>query len=130
MAERVKKKKRGSVGAEIFDQIEKIVADQKVSRSAAFRRLGEKTGRRPGTVAANYYRVARQRGVKLRKRARRRSAAAARQRGGRARQPVISRALAALEEAATLLRQHAAEVAELRQENARLGQIRRLVGKK
>ena len=130
MAERASKKKRGSIGAEIFEQIEKIVADQKVSRSAAFRRLGEKTGRQPGTVAANYYRVARKRGVKLRKRAGRRGAAGAVRRSGRSGQTAISRALAALEQAGALLRQHAAEVAALRQENARLGQIRRLVGRK
>ncbi len=123
MAERARKKKRGSVGAEIFEQIEKIVADQKVSRSAAFRRLGEKTGRQPGTVAANYYRVARKRGAKVRKRAGRRGAAGAGQ-------TAIGRALAALEQAAALLRQHAAEVVALRQENARLGQIRKLVGRK
>jgi hypothetical protein len=54
---------RGSVGNEIFDQVEKLMADEGLSRTNAFQRLSEMTGRRAGTVAANYYRVARQRGA-------------------------------------------------------------------
>ena len=60
---------RGSVGNEIFDQVEKLMADEGLSRTHAFQRLSEKTGRRAGTVAANYYRVARQRGAPLQPRA-------------------------------------------------------------
>ena len=60
---------RGSVGNEIFDQVEKLMADEGLSRTNAFQRLSEMTGRRAGTVAANYYRVARQRGATLQPRA-------------------------------------------------------------
>lgn len=60
---------RGSIGNEIFEQVEKIVAEEGLTRTQAFQKLSEQTGRRAGTVAANYYRVAR--------RARRAPAAAA-----------------------------------------------------
>jgi hypothetical protein len=56
------KKKRGNIGREIFEQVEKLVADQKIPRLTAFKQLSQKTGRRVGTVAANYYRVARKSG--------------------------------------------------------------------
>src|SRR5688572_840706 len=60
---------RGNVGNEIFDQVEKLMAEEGLSRTNAFQRLSETTGRRAGTVAANYYRVARQRGAELQPRA-------------------------------------------------------------
>ena len=60
---------RGSVGNEIFDQVEQLMAEEGLSRTNAFQRLSEMTGRRAGTVAANYYRVARQRGAELQPRA-------------------------------------------------------------
>ena len=60
---------RGGVGNEIFDQVERLMAEEGLSRTNAFQRLSEMTGRRAGTVAANYYRVARQRGAPLQPRA-------------------------------------------------------------
>ena len=54
---------RGRIGVEIFEEVEKIVAAEGITRSEAFQRLSEQTGRRAGTVAANYYRIARQRGA-------------------------------------------------------------------
>ena len=57
------------MGNEIFDQVEKLMAEEGLSRTNAFQRLSEMTGRRAGTVAANYYRVARQRGAALQPRA-------------------------------------------------------------
>jgi cyanate lyase len=39
-------------GPEIFAQIEKMVAAEKIGRTEAFRRLAQKSGRQPGTVAA------------------------------------------------------------------------------
>lgn len=61
--------RRGNIGNEIFEQVEKLIADEGLSRTNAFARLSELTGRRAGTVAANYYRVARQRGAELQPRA-------------------------------------------------------------
>jgi hypothetical protein len=125
MAAKTTKKKRarrGSIGAEIFEQVEKMVADQQVGRTEAFRRLAAKTGRQQGTVAANYYRIARQRGAKLAPRRRRGS-------GGAGTGSVLKRALAALEDVGGLFRKLEEEILSLRKENLRLAAIRRLVGR-
>ncbi len=78
----------GEIGEQIFDQVEKLVAGG-MNRTEAFAKISADSGRRAGTVAANYYRVARKRaGGSLRKsksgarRATRKAAPAAR-RGGR-----------------------------------------------
>src|SRR5215470_1862986 len=115
-----KRARRGSIGTEIFEQVEKMVADQKIGRTEAFRRLAAKTGRQQGTVAANYYRVARQRGAKLAPRRRRGG-------GGAGTGSVLKRALAALEDVSGLFRRLEDEIASLRKENQRLAAIRRLV---
>src|SRR4051794_20372423 len=66
----------GEVGEKIFDQVERIVGEG-LSRTDAFKRISEESGRREGTVAANYYRVARKRaGGSLRPRGGRSRAAA------------------------------------------------------
>lgn len=127
-AKKPKKKKRGSVGQEIFDQVERMVAEAKIPRLQAFKRLSEKTGRRVGTVAANYYRLAHQRGVPLRRR---------RRKGGRrarasAATPVagsIRRALAALQEIGAVLRKQEAEIARMARQHDSIKAIRRLVGR-
>jgi hypothetical protein len=121
-ATKAKRGKRGSIGAEIFEQVEKLVADQEVGRTEAFRRLAAKTGRQQGTVAANYYRIARQRGAKLAPRRRRGF-------GGAGASTVLKRALAALEDVSGLFRKLEDEIADLRKENQRLAAIRRLVAR-
>ena len=60
------KKKHGQVGPDTFEQVERLLANEKVGRTEAIRRVASKSGRLFGTVAANYYRIARQRGTKLR----------------------------------------------------------------
>jgi hypothetical protein len=117
-----KRSKRGTIGAEIFEQIEKLVDELKVGRTEAFRRLAQKTGRQQGTIAANYYRIARQRGAKLAPR-RRRGA------GGASMSSVLKRALAALDDVSKLFHQLEDEIVGLRKENPRLAAIRRLVGR-
>jgi hypothetical protein len=81
----------GEIGEQIYEQVEKLVAGG-MNRTEAFAKISGDTGRRAGTVAANYYRVARKRaGGSLRPRRRaaggRRAAApvasAGRARGGR-----------------------------------------------
>jgi hypothetical protein len=116
------KRKRGGVGTEIFEQVEKLVADQGIGRTEAFRRLAAKTGRQQGTVAANYYRIARQRGTKLAPRRRRGG-------GGSSANVVVKRALAALEDVTGLFRKLEEEIASLRKENSRLAAIRRLMAR-
>ena len=76
---------RGSKGEVVFAQVNELVAKEGINRSEAFARIGAETNARPGTVAANYYRVARKRGGEgIRPRARRGSAAATTpRRGGR-----------------------------------------------
>jgi hypothetical protein len=51
----------GEIGEQIYEQVESLVG-QGLSRTEAFSRISEESGRRSGTVAANYYRVARKRG--------------------------------------------------------------------
>src|SRR6476619_4028934 len=61
----------GEVGEQICEQVEKLVAGG-MNRTEAFAKISADSGRRAGTVAANYYRVARKRaGGSLRPRTRR-----------------------------------------------------------
>ena len=121
----------GRIGQEIFEQAERMVGEQKMSRTEAFQRISEKTGRRFGTVAANYYRVARQRGAKLAPRRRRLGRSPGVKQRGRVQQGerTLTRALAVVRELTSLLRRQETELAKLRQENDRLVEIRRLIGR-
>jgi hypothetical protein len=132
----------GEVGEQIYDQVEKLVADG-MNRTEAFAKISADTGRRSGTVAANYYRVARKRaGGSLRPRRGRpaapgrRTAAAASSGNGRRRARSaprgtsdidrISDALVGnIEQLTRALKDQSREVAELRQ---RLDGIRKLLG--
>lgn len=124
MAAKKRQVKRGEIGPEIFAQIEKLVAAEKIGRTEAFRRLAKTTGRQAGTVAANYYRIARRKGAKLAPRRRR----IANGRPGAA-HGVVQRAAAALEEVAGVIRKLEEQVTQLRRENQRVAAIRRLVSR-
>src|SRR4249919_1489259 len=50
-----------TIGPEIFERTNVLVAEGK-TRTEAFAQIGRERGSRPGTVAANYYRVARAQG--------------------------------------------------------------------
>jgi len=68
----------GVIGEQIFAQVEKLVKGG-MSRTDAFKKISADSGRREGTVAANYYRVARKRAggsLRPRRRASTRRAAA------------------------------------------------------
>ena len=55
-----------TIGPEIFQRTNTLVAEGK-TRTEAFAQIGQERGSSPGTVAANFYRVARvQRGAKRR----------------------------------------------------------------
>jgi len=120
---------RGHIGAEIYDQVERLLAQEKITRTEAFKRLSDETGRRPGTVAANYYRVARQRGATLAPR--RRGGTRGRGRGRAAAggdvQGALRRAQAALDELSAVVRSQGQEMARLRSENESYAEIRRLM---
>ena len=63
----------GEIGEQIFEQVEALVAGG-MNRTEAFAKISADSGRRAGTVAANYYRVARKRaGGSLRPRSRKRA---------------------------------------------------------
>lgn len=89
---------RGTIGNEIFEQVEQLVSSEGLSRTQAFQRISETSGRRAGTVAANYYRVARQRGATLQARGPRSG-----RRGGAATQATAQSALTRAQEALTEL---------------------------
>ena len=117
-----RKGRHGTIGQEIFKQIEALVAAESISRSAAFARLGERTGRRPGTVAANYYRIARKQGAAMQPR-RGSARGSARSGGG------VRKTSRLLNELVTVIREQEVEMDRLRRENARLQQVRRLLGR-
>ncbi|MGN6379152.1 MAG: hypothetical protein ACTHNU_09395 [Gaiellales bacterium] len=52
----------GVIGEQIYDEVEKLVGTG-LTRTQAFAQISSESGRRAGTVAANYYRVARKRGT-------------------------------------------------------------------
>ena len=69
----------GVIGEQIFEQVEKLVKGG-MSRTDAFKKISADSGRREGTVAANYYRVERKRAggsLRPRRRAGRRTTTAA-----------------------------------------------------
>jgi hypothetical protein len=123
VAKKKRKTPRGKVGEEIFKQVEKMVAAEKISRSAAFDRIASKTGRNKGTVAVNYYRVARKRGAVGKRRGRRTTTRV----GAAGTKAVLKRAEVALHELAALVKRQEAELATLRKENASVQAIRKLI---
>ena len=124
---------RGNIGNEIFEQVERIVADEGLTRTQAFQKLSEQTGRRAGTVAANYYRVARQRGAPLQPRRRRSGSRAPARGGGRRRataggaDAALARASDAIQELAAIVRSQEKELATLREQAAVIDQLQRVL---
>jgi lysozyme family protein len=118
----------GSVGQATFAAINKMTADGKLTKQAAFAAYGERTNTKPGTVSANYYRVARANGAsKPRKRRATASkapgSAAATRRHATRRTPVgndldatLRGLLASVETLAAALKEEQAEAAALRQQ--------------
>ena len=53
---------RGNVGRQIYAEVNRIIDAEGISKQDAFARVAEAQGRQTGTVAANYYRVARREG--------------------------------------------------------------------
>lgn len=107
------------VGEEIFQQVETLTADGKMTRLAAFKAIAGRTGKKVGTVTANYYRVARKRGVPLRAR-RTRVARRAEAKG------TVEAIAAAIRRLESLLRTQVEELAALRRDKLRFEQLRRL----
>jgi hypothetical protein len=121
---------RGSIGNEIFDQVERIIAEEGLSRTHAFQRLSEMTGRRAGTVAANYYRVARQRGAALQPRAPRgsgRRRGPGRSSGSSSVDAALAKASDALQELSAVVRAQEKELDTLRAQSSQYEKLRSLI---
>ena len=128
----------GVIGEQIFQQVEKLEKGG-MSRTDAFKKISADSGRREGTVAANYYRVARKRaGGSLRPRrrtaTRRTAASTSATRGRRAAAATttngdvdaLTRELVRNVQAlAAAMNAQAAEVKDLR---SRLDGVRKLLG--
>jgi hypothetical protein len=112
-------RKRG-VGERVFAEVEQLTAGGAMKRTAAIAQVAARLGSNPGTVAANYYRIARQRGVALRPR-RRRGVANGRRGFTSA---TLTAAIRTIESA---LRSQAEELAALRRDNERFEELRRLL---
>ncbi len=119
--------RRGGVGNQIFDEVEQLVAGG-MNKSQAFNDISQRTGREAGTVAANYYRVARQRGAALRPRRRRAEGSAGRGRaaGSGDVAAALAKAQAALDELSRAVRRQEQEIARMRDESRSLAELRRL----
>jgi hypothetical protein len=126
----------GVIGEQIFEQVEAL-AKGGMSRTDAFKKISADSGRREGTVAANYYRVARKRaGGSLRPR-RRASGRRATETATRARRTTASSAGSSdidaltrslvqnVQELAAAMNAQAAEVKDLK---SRLERARNLLG--
>lgn len=116
-----KKGPRGKKGEQVFAEVEQLTAGGAMTRLAAFEAIAKRTGAQPGTVAANYYRVARKRGAPIRAR---RTTSGAHTRTSKA---AIAALGAALKRIQALLDAQEAELAKLRKENRRFATLRRLL---
>ena len=132
--------RRGEIGRQTYERVRALL-DGGMSRSDAFSQVGEETGRKAGTVATAFYRIAREQpdGGGVRQRPRRGRAATAgsgtrtaRQRsaGGTPSASVdrlVADAHRAIDQLATQLRELDGEVRQLRDQATRYDRIRRMM---
>ena len=119
---------RGGVAEAIFAEVETMTAGGAMSKSDAFEDISRRTGRRAGTVAANYYRIARKRGVALEPRTRRGRPPGS----GRATadvEAVIAKLDEAVKDLARLVRRQESELAALRAQAAQFDELKKLIAK-
>jgi hypothetical protein len=122
--------KRGNIAEGIFDEVERMTAGGAMNRSEAFEAISTRTGRRAGTVAANYYRIARKRGTVAPRGTRGpgRPAGAGRKASGDA-AAIIARLEAATKDLADLLRSQEAELSRLREQSEQFEKLREWMAK-
>jgi hypothetical protein len=112
---------RGQMGPAIVAEVERIVSEEGISKTDAFKRIAESTGRSVGTVSVTYYRLT---GKK------KKATAPARRRGrprGSAKAQHAGAASRALRELAKLILDQEREIEQLRKENAMFAEVRRLL---
>ncbi len=122
---------RGGIAEAIFAEVEQMTAGGAMSKSDAFEAISARTGRRSGTVAANYYRIARKRGVALEPRVRRgpgRPKGQGKAGGGEV-DAVIARLEEAVRDLARLVRSQEAELGRLREQADQFEQLKALIAK-
>ena len=108
----------GGIGERIFAEVEQLTADGKMKRLAAFQQIAERTGGQVGTVSANYYRLARKRGVQLRPKV---------GRGTGSTRRALADVLTALQKLGAALDAQERELVMLRKETGQFAQLRRLL---
>ena len=116
---------RGGIAEGIFDEVERMTAGGAMTRSEAFETISTRTGRRAGTVAANYYRIARKRGTVAPRAKRdpgRPAGSGARAQGDAA--AIIARLESATKDLTDLLRAQEAELTRLREQSAQFEKLR------
>jgi hypothetical protein len=118
---------RGRIGQEIFEQVERVVSEEGITRTEAFQRISDETGRRAGTVAANYYRVARQRGGDTLQPRRGRGAGRQAAAGSGDIDAALTRVTDAVKELADLVRRQDRELGRLREQSEQLDKLRRML---
>jgi len=118
--------RRGSVAAETHAAVEELLRAQGLTKAQAFERLGAESGRRPGTVAAAYYRAARGGAAATGRIVGRRRAGGGR-RADTGATGALEAARDALEQLVVLVRRQEQELARLRAESERYGEIRAIL---
>ena len=112
---------RGKIGEQIFAQVNALVSAEGITRTEAFQRIAVERNSRPGTVAANYYRIARIN-----------DAASSRPRGRRKAptknvDAVVAQAAAALQELTALVREQNRELERLSDKVKQIEKLRALL---
>jgi hypothetical protein len=124
---------RGNVGQQIYAEVNRIIDAEGISKQDAFKRVGEAQGRQTGTVAANYYRVARSegsdRGASRSRRPPARPGGRGRRRTGSDTGAAITALRGALDELGRAIREQDREIARLQEENAQFGELRTLIAR-
>jgi hypothetical protein len=120
---------RGGVAEAIFAEVEQMTAGGAMSKSDAFEDISRRTGRRAGTVAANYYRIARKRGVALQPRGRRGTARAQATSGTGTVADALAAAERAVADLAAAVRAQQDELTRLREQAEQFAKLREIIAR-
>jgi len=119
---------KGGIAEAIFAEVQQMTAGGAMSKSDAFEAISTRTGRRAGTVAANYYRIARKRG----------GGAAPNSGRGRPRnsarasadvEAVLGKLDEAVKDLARLVRRQESEISALRERAEQFDQLKKLIAR-
>jgi hypothetical protein len=113
--------RRGTIAGETHAAVDRLTAAEGITRAEAFGRIATESGRRPGTVAAAYYRAARASGTG---RPRRRRAATG---AGDGAERAVSALRQALGELGELVRRQEQELERLRADAERYAEVQALL---